>query len=1834
MYFKLQYTVSISGDSHVSEATVTAGTVDWDGSSTGNWSIDAGYELAKVTVNGEEVEVTEEDGTYTVSNIREDTEIQVTTQPSDGTEYKVEYYYQNAESGAFELDDTQTATRTGRTEAEVEVSETDTQTSRKNYVYDAANEGNVLSGEITGDGQFTLKVYFKLQYTVTYEAGEHGSITGTASQTVDWGGSTTKVTAEADKGYHFVEWKEDENQNATRNENKVKADAIFTAHFEANAYTIRYNENLDSAEGEMNDQQMVYDQPAALTANTFAADGYTFMGWALQKDGPVVYADQEIVNNLTTEENGVVNLYAIWSDVSEFELTGFDETYDGASYAVEITGPEAGDTVYYYTKDSENAEYGADSSTEAYSAMNVSSKYVKAEVYRDGIMIWTGETTAVINPRNITITVNNAEKYYGEVDPVFSGSITSGSLVNENDLGDIEYSRTNTEEAVGVYPDVITATFAKNSNYTVSVVEGTFEIIISDGLQLTAEGYEGVYDGMVHAVVASANIEGAVISYSADGGVIWVTDVPSIENVGQAIIRVKAELDGYRTVEKEVALTITPFEMVVKANDQTKDYGEADPEFTAMVYPKNEGQAKPDDGYEISYDEPFLREPGENAGTYTIFASGYESQDGGNYKVTFKNGSLTIEAIDRPVEGEGAVTAEPYEGEYDANTHTIQVSNLAEGDQVQYSYDGGETWVGDLNEYTDVTNQDILVKVTNPNYANEITVESYVIITQKPVIVKADSASKIYGTEDPELTAEVTGTLNGDTVEYYLEREPGEAVGNYGISATGETSQGNYSVEYHPGTFTITPADRVDKVTVINYSGEYDAAEHTISVQGTVDSDLIEYSVDGETWVEEPILYTDVTGGVQEIQVRVTNPNYEPVDNLVGTVYIWPKTVTVTADDHSKVYGEADPNFTAAVEGTLNNDPIDYGFIRADGEDVGSYPIYVQGEEFQGNYQVEYIDGTLTITAADRTVDIVVEDYTGVYDGQDHTIQVLNQADGDLVEYSYDGGNTWVKELEKYTDVTPGTGIVVKVTNFNYAPAEVYATGTVTITPFEMVVKADELTKNYGEADPEFTAEVYPKNEGQIKPEDGYEISYDEQFIRQSGEDAGTYIIFASGYESQDGGNYKVTFENGSLTILAISRPAEGEGAVTVEPYEGVYDANAHTIQVSNLAEGDQVQYSYDGGETWVDELREYTDVTALPIHVKVTNPNYVDDVEAGTYVIIKQKPVTVTARPASKVYGAEDPELTAEVSGTLNGDTVEYQVWRNAGEEVGNYEIIADGEASQGNYRVGYKPSTFTILPADRDHGITVISYRGQYDAEAHSIIVEGTVDGDVLQYSYDGGETWENELREYTDVTAEPQLIYVKVANPNYEEIAPLAGTVYITPVSVTVTAQDSGKLYGEEDPALEAVVSGTLEGEENLIQYTVTRGYGETVGTYPIWAAGDAVQGNYQVAYVSAEFVIRGGVLYDGNGNTAGTAPVDENSYYTGDEITVLDKADLAKEDAFFLGWSLTKLPVITTAEEEAAAALIQPADVITMEDTGLVLYAVWAKDATGPDDQPDDKPDYHEFSVFYHANGGEGTMTDSRLYPEGYEYTVKENEFTREKFAFDGWNTAADGTGETVQPGDTLTMTADVNLYAQWEVDEIGETDPNLPDGIPDKYQVTFTYVSEDERYGTVTGKTVEVVTRRDENGNLSETAGVKPTVNVTVTENGRYRFDHWTDPAGTEYATEALQNTTFTTDTTFTAHYRYVSNSGHDGGGSSSGGGGGNPYNPSTGGPGEVIIDEGNVPLAPLPTEGTGTTIYDGDVPLAPLPKTGQQSSKTPVMMLLTGLFMAFAALTRRKEEKQ
>ena len=117
-----------------------------------------------------------------------------------------------------------------------------------------------------------------------------------------------------------------------------------------------------------------------------------------------------------------------------------------------------------------------------------------------------------------------------------------------------------------------------------------------------------------------------------------------------------------------------------------------------------------------------------------------------------------------------------------------------------------------------------------------------------------------------------------------------------------------------------------------------------------------------------------------------------------------------------------------------------------------------------------------------------------------------NLVDGDQVEYSYDNGTTWTTDLTKYKDVTETT-ILVKVTNANYADVP-QLTGTVTITRFPLVVKAEDKSKVFGEKDPKLTATETSGVEGKAKPDD-QKIAY--TLSRTAGEDVGEYPITATG---------------------------------------------------------------------------------------------------------------------------------------------------------------------------------------------------------------------------------------------------------------------------------------------------------------------------------------------------------------------------------------------------------------------------------------------------------------------------------------------------------------------------------------------------------------------------------------------------------------------------------------------------------------------------------------------------------------------------------------------------
>ncbi len=96
-------------------------------------------------------------------------------------------------------------------------------------------------------------------------------------------------------------------------------------------------------------------------------------------------------------------------------------------------------------------------------------------------------------------------------------------------------------------------------------------------------------------------------------------------------------------------------------------------------------------------------------------------------------------------------------------------------------------------------------------------------INKAPLTITANALSKEYGTTDPALTYTVTGLVNGDdqtVVTGALTRIAGEAVGTYAITQ-GTLDTENYTVTYTAADFTITAA-MGDFVTVWDMSKHND----------------------------------------------------------------------------------------------------------------------------------------------------------------------------------------------------------------------------------------------------------------------------------------------------------------------------------------------------------------------------------------------------------------------------------------------------------------------------------------------------------------------------------------------------------------------------------------------------------------------------------------------------------------------------------------------------------------------------------------------------------------------------------------------------------------------------------------------------------------------------------------------------------------------------------------------------------------------------------------------------------------------------------------------------
>ena len=106
----------------------------------------------------------------------------------------------------------------------------------------------------------------------------------------------------------------------------ITDNVTFTALWTPYTYTVLFDPDFETDQT-MEPMSFTYDEAQALSESTFVREGYSFIGWATEPGGKVVYEDMEAVSNLTSKKDGTVTLYAVWGEIRTLTL---NENYEGA----------------------------------------------------------------------------------------------------------------------------------------------------------------------------------------------------------------------------------------------------------------------------------------------------------------------------------------------------------------------------------------------------------------------------------------------------------------------------------------------------------------------------------------------------------------------------------------------------------------------------------------------------------------------------------------------------------------------------------------------------------------------------------------------------------------------------------------------------------------------------------------------------------------------------------------------------------------------------------------------------------------------------------------------------------------------------------------------------------------------------------------------------------------------------------------------------------------------------------------------------------------------------------------------------------------------------------------------------------------------------------------------------------------------------------------------------------------------------------------------------------------------------------------------------------------
>ena len=590
----------------------------------------------------------------------------------------------------------------------------------------------------------------------------------------------------------------------------------------------------------------------------------------------------------------------------------------------------------------------------------------------------------VVNAAVLTVTANNASRSYGAANPTFAQSYSG--FVNGDTSGVLSGAPSLTTTATSTsapssYSITVAVGTLTASNYTFSFVNGTLTVTAAtQTISFTTPASPVTYGVSPISLNATAS-SGLAVTFSVSSGPCAVS-VSTLTVIGAGTCVVAANQAGNTDYSAAAtvshSIVVTSAVLAVTANNASRAYGAANPTFT----PSYSGFVNGDTSSVLS-GAPSLTTTATSAsapGSYTI-TSAVGTLAASNYTFSFVNGTLTVNAAVQTI----SFTAPASPVTYGVSPITLSAM-ASSGLAVNFSISSGPCSVsGSTLTVTGAGGCVVAAnQAGNADYAAAAQVMQSVTVNQAALTVSANSSSRAYGAANPAFGYTVTGYVNGDTSSVVggsaaetTSATASSAPGSYAITFSSEAlTAANYTFSYVNGTLTVTQASQT--ITFAAPASPVTYGVSPISLSASASSGLaVTFSVSSGSCSVSGSTLT-VTGASTCVVAanQAGNADYSAAATASHSIVVNAAVLTVTANNASRVYGAANPTFTASFSGFVNGDTSSVlsgapslTTTATPTSAPGSYTITsAAGTLAASNYTFSFVSGTLTVTAATQTI--------------------------------------------------------------------------------------------------------------------------------------------------------------------------------------------------------------------------------------------------------------------------------------------------------------------------------------------------------------------------------------------------------------------------------------------------------------------------------------------------------------------------------------------------------------------------------------------------------------------------------------------------------------------------------------------------------------------------------------------------------------------------------------------------------------------------------------------------------------------------------------------------